>query len=75
MEEEYIQELEEIQEELREIVSRLRYIANTVGDRSALSYCIPQIEMAIDNNHDYLGSGTYTIEDMINSLEDRVGEE
>ena len=66
----------EIQEELREIRDRADQVLRSIGgvtERRARAYWFAQLTMLIDNNHEFLGSASCTIEDTFRELEE--GEE
>jgi len=76
------QELEEIRDEMIDAMERaqhcLRRLERIPEFRrealSAKSYWFPHIRMAINNEHDYLGSNE-TIQDTIDAIRGEVGEE
>jgi len=70
--------LEEIHDEMQELLGEAKQlIQRFVHVRArAEAYWIPQIAMALSNEHDYLGSGSYTLAETIKDLcEDSESEE
>lgn len=63
---EQITDLENAQDQLREIVETIKRIVNhTNMSGQANAYLIPALECAIDNEHGWLGGSNCTIEDVI----------
>jgi len=66
-----VSELEEIQDQLRELAARALRIAQDYGQGScSRAYWYAQIEMARTNDHDYLGGAGYSIGDLIEYIRD-----
>jgi hypothetical protein len=61
--------LQEIQEKVEELELIFRKSDRLTYER-AKSYPLAHIRMALSNDHDYLGKDTYTIEDLIEDLDD-----
>ena len=74
-----VNRLEEIKDQIRELVEEAQGILQTCDNRvtkeRAKSYWIPQLYMALDNNHEYLGGSMCTMEDTIAEIEDQCIDE
>jgi hypothetical protein len=64
-----VERLEEIKDEMLELLQRARAILRgTTEQRRAESYWLAHIEMALHNDHGYLGNGGITMTDTIDAL-------
>ena len=64
-----IDRLREIQDQLREIVAELKEASEGLNIEGQVNaYLLPAIEMAIDDEHDWLGSNQCTVQDLINAV-------
>lgn len=69
--EDRINQLREAQRLLRIAADTIREAMDTLDNEgAALAYLVPSIEMAIDNEHMYLGSCQFTVQDAIDELEE-----
>lgn len=66
--------LEEIKDEIKELMEEAKHLVRRHADQivyeQARSYWIPHILMALDKDHDYLGSSMFTMEDTICQMDD-----
>lgn len=68
--------LKEIKDQVKDQISEakdlLRFVKPIIKER-AKAYWLPQIETALDNDHNWLGNSMFTMEDTIEDLD--CGEE
>jgi hypothetical protein len=68
--------LEEIKDEMLELLHEARRLVRTTAERSrAESYWLPHIEMALHDDHEYLGGSMCTMTDTIAGLRDQNPDE
>lgn len=65
-----IEQLVDIYEQIKDLVYEAEnLVRGTSEEDRARSYWVAQIKMALDNDHGYLGSGSHTLKDTIETLE------
>jgi len=72
---ETVNRLCEIRTEIKTLVEEAKQLIQKEGTTTekerARSYFIPQILMALDNDHDYLGGTMFTMQDVENSISEQ----
>jgi hypothetical protein len=73
---EQLERLVEIKEEIRELLDEAYgLVRGTSEEARAKGYWYAHARMALDNDHDYLGRGGYTLQETIDALEEGQDEE